>query len=1379
MKMLGNFFLFAGVYWRKILVFLFLITLTILSILFLHYCTTNYLNLESFSRRQLAGGMALYLPMFLLVQLLTLPAMFAIQYYLLHGLGGGRLEKGKVDKKGLNVKWADVIGMESAKKEAWEIIKLLQDKAFLKVVGGHIIKGTLFIGPPGCGKTYLAKAIATECGIPMISAVGSEFVGVLVGQGAGRMRSLFKQARNMAAMYGGCIIFIDEIDSFARPRLGHEQYGGGASMAHNATINQFLTELDGLRQKENNIVVLAATNVHEDELDPAILRSGRFDRKIHIEKPNVEERKLLYQFYLRKLVYEDALDLDTLAERSQAFSQADIANAVREAGILASRKNRTKVGMEDLWQAHEKISINISKTGRTQALLPKNKIRWSDVIGIDEAKAQAWELVKMLRDRHLIGTVGSKAIRCTLLIGPPGCGKTYLAKAMASEAGVPFLSVMGSELNDSYMSEGLKKMEKICGEARSLAMAEDACLLFIDEIDAFARAKGQFWANIPNPSLNKLLKEIDELKQNNINIVLLAATNVAEEALDPALLRSGRFDRKIELGKPNEKERKDLLDFFLTKIKSDSSINSQELAQKSIAFSPADLENMTHEASLIGLRGNRSLVSHEDMKIALEQVADAVRKRNTEVDMNPKVNIPWDSVIGMEETKKDAWEVVELLKDRNKLKVVGGQIIKGVLMVGPPGCGKTYLAKAMATEAGFPFLSAVGSQFIEKYVGVGAQRIRALFKEARNLAKADGGCIVFIDEIDSIARPRPTDVDNFGGPSEYAATTNQLLTELDGLSREQGNIIVLAATNVPEEALDPALMRSGRFDRKIYFQKPTTRGREELFRFYFSQVKIDKTVDIPALADKAKYFSAADISNAVKEAGIFALREKREIICMDDALKGVARVLSSVEKMGENKILGGKVNVKWAEVIGMTDAKEEAWEIVKLLKDRKLLKVIGGKIVKGVVMFGPPGCGKTYLAKAMATEAGYPFMSAAGSDLVGIYVGEGAKKMKDIFKEARAMANSEGGCIIFFDEIDSFATRRVQINEHGSGISHNATINQFLTELDGLRQQENNIVILAATNARESDLDPALLRAGRLERKIYVTLPTVEERKELLKFYFSKVNVGQDVDPERWARIAVGISPADIDNLVREAGLIALRENRDVITHKDLMLAYDRINIGALSKEKHTPGELLITAYHEAGHAILAYLVHPTHEVIKATIRARKGALGYVWYRDIEELKVSSPSREHWMADLQVGLAGYVAEKMSIGTSTTGVGGGPGSDFHKAMKIAHFMVWSLGMGHSGLIGDFTALEQGHISEKTREILDSDVQHILQDCLKKTTEILTQHKELLEHFAQELIKKGDLEYDEVQAIFNQLGLKPAASRPAENSPDQNPAPKPDV
>ncbi len=726
-----------------------------------------------------------------------------------------------------------------------------------------------------------------------------------------------------------------------------------------------------------------------------------------------------------------------------------------------------------------------------------------------------------------------------------------------------------------------------------------------------------------------------------------------------------------------------------------------------------------------------------------------------------KADVKWDDVIGMENAKRDAWEIVQFIKDANKVKAIGGTMIKGVIMVGPPGCGKTYLAKAMASECKLPFLSAVGSEFVGMFIGLGAARIKSLFKKARQLAAVEGGCLIFIDEIDAFATPRMEDK-GFGGGISHNAAINQFLTELDGLRRRENNIVVIAATNMPPEKLDTAIMRSGRFDRKITIEKPTAKEREAIISYYLKKISADPAINVVLIAEKAQWFSPADINNMVREASILALRERRALVTQEDLLKAMEDVMANLEKTGEEKILSNKVNVKWDEVIGMNSAKEEAWELIDMLKDRSLLKSIGGKIVKGILLLGPPGCGKTYLAKAMATEAGFPFISVMGSDLVGIYVGEGARKMRDVFKEARQLAKAEGGCIIFFDEIDTFGTARVEERGFGGGISHNATINQFLTDLDGLRQQENNIIVIAATNVSEDKLDQAILRAGRIERKIYVNLPNLKERIDLFKHYLSKVKITEDVNADVLGRKTLWFSPSDIDSMIREAGLIALREKRDIINFKDLSAAYDRILYGAKSNTILSEAEKEWVAYHEAGHAIIGYMLHPTDDVIKATIIPRKGALGFVAPRPREEVHIQK--RDWFVAKIKVVLASYAAEMIKYGTTGSGVS----SDFQSAMYYAHSMVWQYGMGKSGRIGNWQQLVnqsgQNFISEKTKEILDDDVQDILQACLKDAAAILDKNRALLDYFAQELLSKGELEYDEIEAIFKKFGITPPLSRP---------------
>lgn len=480
----------------------------------------------------------------------------------------------------------------------------------------------------------------------------------------------------------------------------------------------------------------------------------------------------------------------------------------------------------------------------------------------------------------------------------------------------------------------------------------------------------------------------------------------------------------------------------------------------------------------------------------------------------------------------------------------------------------------------------------------------------------------------------------------------------------------------------------------------------------------------------------------------------------------------SFGKLNKSQVKGENVNVKWADVIGLEEAKLEAWEVVELLKDHTKVTKIGGKVLRGVLLSGPPGCGKTYLAKAIATEANLPFLAVSGSEFIEIFVGTGPARVRKLFKKAQTLAKVEGGCIIFIDELDAVGTSRGQDLGFGAQTERNNTVNELLVQMDGLETSRFNVVVIAATNANEDVLDQALLRPGRLDRKIYVDLPGLNDRTKLLQFYLGKVKADPAVDIARLARRTVYSSAAEIENLVKESALIATRNKREVITFKDLSEALERIDLGFKIHQKLSPDERTRVAYHESGHLITTYLLHPTDDVFKASIISRRGGThGVIYHVPREELKLMS--RDRILGNIKVSLAGYVAEKLKCGSTSDGVS----SDFRNAMATAHQMVWRLGMGANGFIGDYTVLLESwrfrgggsgdQLSDGTKEKLNNETYKILQDCLQDVDALLRREDALLERFKNELLKKDELEYDEIEAIFVEHG-KQHAPAPAPRS-----------
>ncbi|HIH98250.1 MAG TPA: CDC48 family AAA ATPase [Thermoplasmata archaeon] len=543
-----------------------------------------------------------------------------------------------------------------------------------------------------------------------------------------------------------------------------------------------------------------------------------------------------------------------------------------------------------------------------------------------------------------------------------------------------------------------------------------------------------------------------------------------------------------------------------------------------------------------------TVIIDEDTKVSLKE-------KGVEATELAKPRVSYEDIGGLRDEIDRIREMIELpLKHPELFDRLGIEPPKGVLLWGPPGTGKTMIAKAVANESGASFFTINGPEIMSKFYGQSEENLRKMFQQATK----ESPSIIFIDEIDAIAPKR----EETHGEVERRVVS-QLLTLMDGLT-ERGKLIVIGATNIPD-SLDPALRRPGRFDREIVIGVPDKNGRKEIVQIHTRGMPLAEDVKLDYLSDISYGFVGADLAALAREAAMNALRrhlpeidlekpiptellEKMEVK-MDDfkeALKGI-------EPSALREVLVEIPSVTWEDIGGLSEVKQMLSETIEWpLKNPESFTRLGIRPPRGILLYGPPGTGKTLMAKAVANESKANFLSIKGPEVFSKWVGESEKAVRELFKKAKQAAPS----IVFLDELDAIAPHRGM--REGSHVTE-TVVNQLLTSMDGLESMEG-VVVIGATN-RPDMIDPALMRAGRFDKLILIEVPDEKAREEIFKVHLKRTPLNKDVNLKELAQMTEWYVGADIETICREAVLSALRESMKTTKVKQahFMEALERI----------------------------------------------------------------------------------------------------------------------------------------------------------------------------------------------------------------------------
>ena len=969
--------------------------------------------------------------------------------------------------------WSKIVLKPSVKQDLLDKIRMFNraDKA--------APKGLLLYGPPGTGKTEIARRIADSASCYFMSLKGPDLKASSVGQSGERVQAIWEKARAR----GRCVMFIDECEGVFARRGGTNSDGASEEL-----VQAFLAEWDGVGSEDQRVWVVGATN-RKDLLDDAI--TSRFGAEVEIGLPEAAERLQILKLEMVKL--ERAPDVpEFLGQETVGFSGRNLSRLASDVCVRASQSGG--VITEALWREV------IKRLRPTEAV--DSSARWDSLILAPETLAKLKGVCEALRHVETLRKQGVPPPKGALLFGPPGTGKTQIARTLANESGLAFIAAATADLKAGFTGQSVQKVRELFDRARGRA----PCILFIDEIDAVAPARGGSGSDTFTVEIvNQLLQEMDGIKSTDRHVYVLAATN-RPETVDEAV--RSRLKDSIEIPNPDAPQRQQLFRLFLGKLKTDFDPDQMatELAKRTNNIGGRAISGMVERAAQEAV--NRAIAQGTPDRVVLtrEDMMREVAPRSKEVS-DADLDKIWGRIVLQPELKADLLDKIRLFNSGDKAAP------KGLLLYGPPGTGKTEIARRIADSASCFFMSLKGPDLKAGYIGQSGERVKKVWEQAR----ARGRCVIFIDECEGVFARR-------GGTSGDAASeelVQAFLAEWDGLGTEGQQVWVVGATN-RRDLIDEAMV--SRFGAAIEIGLPGAAERLQILRLEME--KLERPAEVPAIVGEMTVgLSGRNLSRVASDVCMLARKQGGTIT--DNLWQEVLKQHTQAKSEAVDK------GATWDSLVLQQDVLEKLQTLCESLRHVEDFVAQGFDVPKGALLYGPPGTGKTQIARTLANESGVPFIAASTADLKAGFVGQSGQKVRELFEMARGRAP----CILFLDEIETVAPAR---GGPGSDTFTGEIVTQLLQEMEGVRKTERHVFVLAATNLPDA-IDAAVM--SRFPERIEIPNPDTPQRARLFRMFLGKLPVGFDRDAvaEELAQRLAGLGGRDIRNIVQNAAQKAIR----------------------------------------------------------------------------------------------------------------------------------------------------------------------------------------------------------------------------------------------